>query len=359
MKTKIKKISLVLFSSLLLASCGKESVGESEAVLQQFKQAVVDLGSGQIDLDLSVKGTSSQQSVDLEGSLAYLFDRRDPQVRKEEAHLKGGGTLSALGELTQADVDVALRTIGEAYYVHLDKLEVDSPEFQTFKLLAEPYMGRWLQVSDQLIPQSLLQLQAQQEALSDEREKMKQIFVSAPLLKVLRDYGVEKVDGRPAYHYQLALDKEGVKEYLRQVAALDNQTPPTEAELEEAAQVADYVESLELWIGKEDYLPYKGNLAFSQQPAAVEGLIPAAQDVDFGFKVAMKMSRFNQELDLQAPEGAEIFDPLKALVSASESGALQPPLVPSSDSGVQPLPSEPSPAMLESVVPEAPVLPQE
>ena len=320
MKTKainIFKLFLVFaISALTLASCGqpKES---PEQVIQKFKEQVTQISSGDITTDVAMNGSDAQDNMDFTAKVGVKFDRRDDEDRKAEVKGTIGGMMKTADKSVDGDLDFSLRTINDDYFLRVDKLDTSSEDFKAIQPQLKGYMGKWLKIASDFIPQNLRQLQQKDEATLAKEKQLKELFISTTIFNVTKEYGVESVNGKKVYHYGVQLNADGVKEYIRKAAVIDGREL-TDAEVVEASKIVSYVNSAELWIGVKDYYLYKATVGMAGE--AGEG------KPTMNVTISMQGTDYNNTIDIKSPEDAQEFNPLELLMlySAASTTATEP-----------------------------------
>ena len=87
----------------------------------------------------------------------------------------------------------------------------------------------------------------------------------AELLQITENMPSEKISGLDMYHYKFIIDKEALKNFLIASAKITNDKTLTEEEINNFDKEFSSLESPtgEIWIGKDDFLPYKISLAYT------------------------------------------------------------------------------------------------
>jgi hypothetical protein len=312
MKTKkfllFKIFALFGLSLFLLASCGapKET---PEEVIQNFKSQVTEISSGDISAEIVMNSTDDQDVIDLTAEFDFKFDFRDQEDKKTDIKVSMSGMMKTSEQDLDGDIDFNIRTIGEKYYILLDKLESSSEGMASIQSIVGDYIGKWLHIADDFIPKNVPQLQEKDEKALAIRQQKKQLFVDTDLFTVTQEYGVESVNGEKTYHYGIQFNESGVQEYIRKAAIIDGRDL-TEAEIEEASKVISYVDNVELWIGVNDYYPYKATIYLT-------GGSDEDDAVDVNIMIAFKGSGYNRSIKISKPTGVEEFNPMELLMAYS------------------------------------------
>ena len=218
------------------------------------------------------------------------------------------GMMKTDEQALDGDIDFNVRNIGEDYYILLDKLESNSENMASIQPIVEGYVGKWLHIADDFIPENVRQIQEKDEETLAKERQLKQLFVDTDLFTITQEYGVESVNGKKTYHYGIQFNDPGVQEYIRKAAIIDGRDL-TEAEIEEASKVISYVDNVELWIGVKDYYLYKAT-------AYLTGGF-TEDDADMNITVTFEGSDYNSSIKVITPTGAEEFNPIELLMAYS------------------------------------------
>jgi hypothetical protein len=300
-----KILPLFFFSLFVLTSCGQPSESP-ESVIQKFKEQAIKVNSGDISAEMKMKGEDKTDVMDFTATADFKFDRSDQKNSKTDTKVAFNGALKAADQSLDGDVAFNVRTVNNGYYIFLDKLNSTSEQVKQIKTVLDKYMGKWLRISDSFIPENLRQPEEKDEATLAKEEQLKRLFVDTDLFIVAKEYGVESVNGQKTYHYGIQFNENGVQDYLRKIAALDNREV-SDDDLKEATKIISYVKSAELWIGVKDYYPYKAVIALTG------GL--TENDTNMTVDIAMNGSDYNNSVNITAPENAEEFNPLEVFMA--------------------------------------------
>lgn len=307
-KTSLKSLALILVAAFTLSACSgtKES---PEVVIQKFKEAVKEIQSVDASLQVNMKGTDDQDEIDFSFFADAKIDRRDSSMNKAEVNLRMDGNLSAGGKTIDGKLTVAVITLGEDFFFNLSKLETTDPSAQSFLPLVQPYMGKWLHLASDFVPQNIRDLQSEDEEAMMKEEELKNLFVNSNLFEVNKQFGVESLNGKKVYHYGIKLNEQALKDYIRESATIDG-SEMTDEEVEEAASIAKSVTNVEMWIGVKDYYLYKGVASISGEDLD--------QGVESQITATYTAKSYNSKLKISAPTDAEEFNPLAIMMGGLE-----------------------------------------
>lgn len=306
MKAK-KLFSFKLFIALgvsfvLLNSCG--GVDTPEQVVENLKQELTEMQSGNVSVDVSMKGADGSESIDFNANVDAMFDRHEVGNQMADVKVVVKGNMLTEAQTFDGDVDLSIKTVGDDYYVYIDKFESSDESIQAVQPFLSSYLGKWLHVASDFIPENIRELQQQDEAVIAKEAQLKELFINTNLFDVIKDYGVENLNGKKVYHYGVKLNEGGIKDYVRKAAIIDGREL-TDAEVEEAAKVAGQVSNAELWIGSKDFQLYKAVATLSDNNS--EG---PTMSIDFVYEG----SDYNKKMKIDAPTDAQEFNPLELLM---------------------------------------------
>lgn len=259
---EIKKRSLAmgflgLVAVFALTSCGEGKPLASKDVVQKFKETVREIRAADFKVDATMSSVDANDNLKLKIGIGAKFDHRDNGDRKGELGLGFGGSLFAGGKTLNGDLDLALRTLGDAFYFKVGTLESSDPAMDKYKQIIDGYKGKWLHLANDFVPESLKRFQRRDEATLAKERQSKDIFVSSNLFEVNKEFGIESLNGVKVYHYGVKLNEDGLKDYVRKTAQLEGREM-SDAEVAQTSDFARSVNNIELWIGVKDYYLYKG-----------------------------------------------------------------------------------------------------
>ena len=334
MKTKKYFFNLFIIFGLslsLLTACDipKET---PEEVVQKFKQAMVEVKSGNLSTSMNIKGSDEKDKINLMANLGIKFDQNDKEEPKADISVGIKGDMSAADKTMNGDLDFKIRIIGDNFYISLNKLDATDKEIEKIKPLISPYIGKWLHIANDFIPEEIRdQLKGKDAEMLAKEEELKTLFINTNFFTIKKEYGVENVNGKKTYHYGISLDENSLKEYIKQAAKIQGEEI-MEADLDEVAKLAQSATDIELWIGAKDYYLYKATANWDG--GAVDS------GVDIQVKIILEGKGYNSAIDITAPSDAQEFNPLMLLMGGMMAPGLDmgevtdgkmPPVPPSSD----------------------------
>ena len=316
MKPIFKTVIASILSIAFLTAC-EGAVESPEEVMSKMKQNLSEVNSGDFSGDIAMTGSGQGETVDFNIDLALKFDRIDVENRAMELELKTAGTMSALEETVDADVDLQFKTVGEQYYIRLNKFDSTDQNINEIKPLLDTYISKWLHISSDFIPEDIRKLQDKDEETLAKEAQLKELFLSTNLFTIVKEYGIDTLDGKKMYHYGIELDQKGVQDYIRATAVIEGREL-TDEEIAEASKIATYLKGAEIWVGSEDYYPYKFTIKIDSEALGQE---MAQQDSDMQIIITLRGSDYNKPMNISVPADAQEFNPLELLMSYSMMNA--------------------------------------
>ena len=322
-----KYVLLALVATLLLSACNKP-LEAPEAVIEKAKQAVIDVQSGQVEVVATVDGNNGRDDLDFDGNMSLTFDKREEDNSKFDLHLDVSGKMQTGEQNLDGDLDVNFITMDKEYYVMLNELSSSDPSVASIEPFINLYSGKWLRIAEDFIPENIRELQGQDEAFMLKKKQLEDLFAETTLFDVVKEYGVEKLNGHSVHHYGLAVNMNGFKDYMSKAAIIDGREL-TQQEIEEAVTVLSYIREAEVYIDVDTYHIIKSVFRFSGEAIS--------SDASLEVEIVVDGSDYNKSVSIEVPEDAEDFNPLNLIMGLG---------------GVPALPEEDS-AMLEEAVSEA------
>lgn len=295
---------MAVVAGFILSACGN-AIEPPEVVMDKAKEAVVEVKSGDLQVHATVDGSSETDDLQFVGDLELAFDKTDEENQKLDLHADLSGKVQAGEKTLDGDVDFELRTLNKEYYVRLNQLDTSDESLTDIQPFLDLYMTKWLRINEDFIPQNIRELQGQDEAFELKRQQLENLFLETELFTVVKEYGVEKLSGRNVYHYGLAANIDGFKDYVTKAAIIDGRELTT-AEVDEAVQVLSYIKNAEIYIDTKTYQVLKAVFQFSGE--AVE------QDASLVVDLTVEGTDYNKSIDVEAPEDAEDFNPLNLIM---------------------------------------------
>lgn len=309
-----KYLLLAALSVTMLAACG-ESLESPETVMNKAKEAVVEVDSGKIEVTAKAEGQNGTDDLLFTGEVEMVFDKQDRENKKMDLHVSLSGDLKAGEKELNGDFDLNLLTLAEQYYVKLNKLESSDESITQMKPFIDMYKGKWLKIAEDFVPEDIRDLQGEDEAMRLKKKQLEDLFVETKLFDVVKEYGVEKLNGEKVYHYGVKPNIEGFKDYMTKAAIIDGREL-TLQEVEEAVEVLTYVKNAELYIDVDDYYVLKSVLQFTGEALSEEA------DANLEVEIVIEGSDYNKSVTVKAPADAEDFNPLNLVMGLGALSAM-------------------------------------
>ena len=255
-----------------------------------------------------------------------------------EISFSGGfDTLDSENPKTSLSIDFGGTFAGNTYALGMDALMTEKTIYTKFEKIGEtvPQLkeveGKWIRMEvskigsemGSIVPMESVgketMLTATGTVPSELQQKVTRLFENANFL-LLEDKGSEKTEmGILAYHYGVGVDKEGLKAFLLELlnAAYENGTqykglhgmPNTKEE--GAKALVDALTMLgtaqgEIWIGKEDFLPYIVKLNLE--------LLDPKQSSAVHLLFVLQFANFNKPLTVAVPTNSMTIEEVLPLV---------------------------------------------
>ncbi len=245
-------------------------------------------------------------------------DATDPKNLKVSTDFDA--TITALGLKEKFFLAGESRGIGEASYLKMAKIDIPS-DFQPLLMILginlDEIIGQWIKIDKEALENLTGQTYVPQEISEDEQEamikKLQELFEERKVYYVKEEMPDEEINGKKAYHYLLALDKEEIKKVIPEMFKIIIESSGQSLGVDEfttAFIVEGLAESInkslekvgditaEMWIGKKDKLFYKiegeKEIDLDKFDKQAKGII----DVKIGFE----FSNFNQPVEIKVPE---------------------------------------------------------
>ncbi len=180
-----------------------------------------------------------------------------------------------------------VRTVNRNIYAKLSK----APNLMIFDLSS--LENQWVNFGSVAFDD----LDEEKKNFSDEEvAQIKDAFKRANIFKIVAKLPSEKIDGLNAYHYKFIVDKENLKNFLIKLDEISAEISLTVKEREDFEK--EYAKFIapegEIWIGKDDLLPYKISLNF---------VIPETGDSKASGNISIVLSakNYNKPVAVEVP----------------------------------------------------------
>ena len=303
--TTSKYLILAALAIFALSACG-EPLESPESVMTKAKQAIVDVSSGHVEITADAEGQNGSDDLVFEGAMELTFDKNDEENQKMDVHVMLSGDMKAGESNLNGDLDVNFIILDKEYYVQLNKLSSSDESLTSIEPFINLYLGKWLRIAEDFIPENIRDLQTEDEAMKLKKNQLEDLFVETKLFNVIKEYGVEKLNGKKVYHFGLAVNMAGFKDYMAKAAIIDGREL-TLQEIEEAVAVLSYIKQSEVYIDVDDYYVLKSVSKFTG-----EALSDAGANLEV--EIVIEGSDYNKSVSVVVPEGVEDFNPLNLIM---------------------------------------------
>jgi hypothetical protein len=230
----------------------------------------------------------------------------------------------ALGALGQGNLAFGLeiRTIDKIVYVKLNNV----PNLGFFDLSA--VANQWIKIDTEALKKQfgLEKLEAQvkeaqkkQELSPEQIEKLKIAVQQAKIFKITEKLPSEKIEGVNTYHYKFIIDKEGIKNLFIEISKIVQDKTLTEKELADFDKSFEAIElpEGEIWIGKNDLLPYKISLS-----SIIKETDKSKTSGEVSFTLLFK--NFNKPVQIEIPTPIKTLEEVLGGLFGGQMQGLQP-----------------------------------
>lgn len=243
-------LSAPFIAALLLVSCAHPSDLPSDEVLKRAIEASGKMVSANFTLTGDIRMTSSETPASLHADMAGTLQDGG---RMTSFTLALSGLMTSGGQESKATVDVEVISERESdVYVLLRSLMIDPPIGAFSSESLQAYIGQWWKFpSNSAKPATVSTVAPDPEILKAQTQ----------IVSVLSDRGIETMNGRDAYAYDVTIDPERFVAFLRTLSEKKGK-PFDEASIRK--EIAGYDAKGELWIDHETYYVHK--IIWSLQP---------------------------------------------------------------------------------------------
>lgn len=217
--------------------------------------------------------------------------------------------------LAQADLSFGLevRLLKEVFYI---------------KLSAVPYLGffdlsslkdQWLKIDFETIKKQTDSSKKKNNQLSLEQiTKIVKTVQQANVIKIIDKLSSEKINGIDTYHYKFILDPEKLKDLSLELAEIVNNKELSSTEIVDLNKKIETIELSEgnLWVGKQDLLPYKIIFDSTMKTADKSKVIGKTS-------LTLMLNNFNQPIQVEVPTSTKTLEEIFSGFSSMFSGSLK------------------------------------
>jgi len=317
---KLLSILIVFFFSFNIIACEQASDEDPQTVIDKAWEKLADKNaeyeSGEIEFDIKAKLEIGTDKGNISGNGTVQFDSTDLEEAKTALKTKLSADGSLSGKSGKVDLEGEMKTIGKDMYVLLDNLNLDAGDPQTnlmANLIANLYKSQWIE-----LPRPDLDT-FETEPRSFQNKEVAAIAKKHNIFEVEKDLGRRK--------YQLVLNTDEVKEYFKEVAALNDETISNTdlAAIDNLSEEVEY--ELKVKISKEYDLEWiqanikaddpendqavilevEGNIGDEESDGYVE--LDFQGETPGHIRIDAEASHSPKSVNIEAPDNAQSFDP--------------------------------------------------
>jgi hypothetical protein len=311
-----------------------------EEVVQKMLLAVNDAkswkisGLGNVDAEQKVE-TKSAGLAAVSGTPVFNFDEEAGVIKakfkvpaeassdtRDAANKKLSGVLKLFGSQetgAQADLGLEVRQINKALYIKL----TDAPNIGFISL--EPLENQWvafdssedlLGVAGSMGEGGKENEEKKKELTADQKEKIRQAVSTAKVLIIKDALASEKIAGRKAYHYRVAVDKVAAEKMVKEIDSIAGlEQAQVDAQSQRLSRIySDLPDAdIEVWIDQKDFLPRKAKFVFKEETFREGG---AKGTID----LTLEFSRWNEDIGIETPTDAKPFQELLGVLMGGMMG---------------------------------------
>ncbi len=278
-----------------------------EEMLTNMEEVKTLHSKGEIDI-------TSKEGVS-EFNLSIGFEGDSNAIDSENPKSAGSFDITTTVNGIQFSSAMESKIISNITYLKLNTLVVP-PDLESLLLMfginLNEIKGQWIKIDKEAMENLTGQTYVPQETSKDEQEKMikklQELFAERKIYYIEKEMPDEKINGKEAYHYLLALDKEEIKKITPELFEVIKESSGQSLGWGSGttfiagifSELFDKLGDItaEMWIGKKDKLLYKiegeKEIDLSKFNEKDEGVI--------NLKIVFNFSNFNQPVEIKAPE---------------------------------------------------------
>lgn len=293
---KVFIIALFLLLILTTAGCIRETPQE---VLNKMLKKTARADAITLDLKLGIHGLFPElEQIDKDDAEflpgAIFVNLQGPMnFDNFECQLSGNAKYRA-GE-NSTDFDGGLIYKDKSMYFSLNKLE-STPA---------PAKANWYEINS---PFGSKEANIDAKSAKEEGKRNRQLkkaFQKRIFLNVIEDSGIDVLNNIQTHRYKVKLDAKKAIEFFKEATEIMEDREISGQELAELSEnINDYsMADTQIWIGVNDYLPYRLEVSYQKQPDSRR------------YSVAAAFANFGQPAEIKKPENIQTFDLAKVLSS--------------------------------------------
>lgn len=330
MRNKFSVIFTVILSVFLLSACGESKIESPESVLEHAQKAISQIESLDASLSAKINISKDKDNMNLNVDSDFKANEKD---KSAYINLKLSGDLTAADKKMNGDLALKLISLDKNFYFILDSLNYSDPSIENYKALLDGYMGVWQHLPSDMIPDKIKELQDKDETNLAMEKEMKDLFAETKLFNVQQEYGIESINGVKTYHYNLSLNTDATIDFIKKSVEIQKKylkegeelADITDEDIESIKNFIKSIDKLEVWIGLDDYFPYKVALDISASDLVESGDANTSGDTNANTNVVLSIeylvNTYNKELNISVPENYNEFNPLSFMAGANKDKA--------------------------------------
>jgi hypothetical protein len=301
---KILILTVVVVLMFSVTGCLKKT---PEKMIQNMIKQMSQLEGYNMDIKLSVNGqfpqlTSLDSTTGLyPGAIIALFSGDVDLSDEKSLNYQMAGEIKYRLETSEIVFKGDLVSKDNVFYVKFS----DVPDLKIADLSA--MVGSWykfdlnsLGVGNQLAPKpSKDDLQ--------KAKKLKKLFGKTNFLEIVKDNGIDEIDGVRVHHYDVKVDREGMEEFFEQASQISEGRSLTDLEKQEIAKTMQTLGMFDgsVWIGEKDNYLYRIELA-GEQKTEDKGMRR--------YDIVLKFRDFDKKVSVNTPTDVKQFNMMELLM---------------------------------------------
>mgnify|MGYP001555154051 CR=1 FL=1 len=308
-----KILALSLVACFSFAACGSAN---DEAAQETVNSAIKNLSKAQsaefvLEANGNVGGVEGPEGEDVDLDMDMTIDGSYSNAERSNPMfaLAIDGSGSTDGE-SEESVDLEMRFANENFFFVVNDISDMGGELPT--AMVAPFLGQWYFME---LPADYVSTfnvySGDEEELTEEEKAMKELFESTDFFTNVANEGSEKVDSVDTTKYSVELDNAAVRNYFLEGAKI-NGTAPTEAEIEEMDEfLAASSFKGNVWVADDKLKKVSGELKIGD-----------LEDADAEISLSYTVDKVGEEVSVEVPAGAELFDPFALMMGAASMEGL-------------------------------------
>ncbi|MBT4722239.1 hypothetical protein HN958_02750 [Candidatus Falkowbacteria bacterium] len=196
-----------------------------------------------------------------------------------------------------------VRFVDDNFFVKLNNVpDAEGTSFDNLK-------GTWYKFDLNALT-SMAPEQSDEDVDKAKLKKMKKLLKDVDFIDIVKNHGVEDVNGHSTYHYTVKINEDEMEDFFVKSYKIMEEEEMGELEL---TQLQDNLErwseiDLDVWIGKSDYLLYKINAGGSM--VSIDGTMKV--------ELTAEIDNYNETVEIEAPSDAKEFSLMDLMMPGFE-----------------------------------------